>query len=99
MKSVAWSFDGHYLASCGRDKTIQVYEHDDDLDFQSVGILTGHGQDVKHVKWHPNRNLLFSSSYDNLVKCWGRDDSIDEWINKYTMSAHESTVWCKSNHN
>lgn len=33
-------------------------------------VLTGHGWDVKCVKWHPTKGLLASGSKDNLVKFW-----------------------------
>ena len=33
IKSVAWSYDSKYLASCSRDKTIWIWDHDDDLEF------------------------------------------------------------------
>lgn len=31
---------------------------------------TGHGWDVKCVKWHPTKGLLVSGSKDNLIKFW-----------------------------
>jgi WD40 repeat protein len=40
-------------------------------------VLHGHSQDVKCVKWHPSRDLLFSSSYDDTIKVWAEDD--DDW--------------------
>lgn len=38
IKSVNWSFDSRYLASCSRDKTIWIWEHED-LEFQCMCIL------------------------------------------------------------
>lgn len=32
--------------------------------------LSGHGWDVKCVKWHPTKGLIVSGSKDNLVKFW-----------------------------
>ena len=66
---------------------------DDEFEFQVCAILSGHTQDVKFVKWHPTENLLFSSSYDNTIKCWEYSESIDDWICKYTIEGHKSTVW------
>ena len=95
VKSVAWSPDGEYLATCSRDKTIWIWEGIEDEDFSCSGVLSGHTQDVKFVKWHPHKNLLFSASYDDLIKCWKYENSVDDWICSYTIEGHESTVWCK----
>ena len=54
-------------------------------------MLTSHSQDVKHVLWHPNKNALFSSSYDNTIKISVQDD--DDWTSTSTLESHESTVW------
>lgn len=54
-------------------------------------MLTIHSQDVKHVLWHPNKNVLFSSSYDNTIKVAVQDD--DDWSSCATLESHESTVW------
>ena len=59
-----------------------------------MGVLSGHTQDVKYVKWHPERDELYSASYDDTIKCWAYEDSLEDWVCKYTMSEHKSTVWC-----
>lgn len=53
------------------------------------------------MKWHPDRTQLYSASYDDTIKCWSHDNSIDDWICTYTMNGgHSSTVWCFDfNHN
>lgn len=110
MKAIDWSlggeFGGQYLATCSRDKTVYIYEADNqemlidaantnDLEFEfSVSaILSGHAQDIKFVKWHPVENYLFSASYDNTIKCWKYDESVDDWLCSFTMNGHLSTVW------
>lgn len=95
VKSVAWSFEGKYLATCSRDKTVWIWECDEDdlSEYECSGVLSGHSQDVKCVKWHPSRNCLYSCSYDDSIKCWIYDMSVDEWICKYTITGHQSTVW------
>jgi WD40 repeat protein len=37
--------------------------------------------------------LLFSSSYDDSIKCWKYDSAVEDWMCSYTISGHESTVW------
>ena len=58
-----------------------------------MGVLSGHAQDVKSVRWHPERDQLFSASYDDTLKAWSYENSVDEWVCKYTMRGHTSSVW------
>ena len=66
---------------------------EDDFEFTVSAILSGHTQDVKTVKWHPKKELLFSASYDNTIKCWAYENSADDWLCRFTMAGHLSTVW------
>lgn len=93
VKSVAFNHDGTLIATCSRDKTIWVWERDEDEDFSCQAVLSGHSQDVKFVKWHPTENLLYSASYDDSVKCWRHEQSIDDWMCSATLNGHKSTVW------
>ena len=37
---------------------------------------------------------MFSASYDDTLKAWTYEESVDEWVCKYTISGHTSTAWC-----
>lgn len=53
------------LLVCSEDTPLGGAE----IDFECVGILQAHSQDVKSVAWHPwVDNVLFSASYDDTIR-------------------------------
>jgi len=91
VKSSAFSPTGAYFATCSRDKSVWIYETDQNFEYECVALLQSHTQDVKMVRWHPTQDVLFSCSYDDTVKVWSQDG--DDWACKETLTDHESTVW------
>jgi len=94
VKSAGFSPSGEYFATCSRDKSVWIFETEQNFEYECVAVLQSHTQDVKFLKWHPSQDVLFSCSYDDTIKVWGPDG--DDWSCKETLSAHESTVWCLS---
>jgi WD40 repeat protein len=91
-KSVAYSYNGNYLASCSRDKTVWIWQGLPDGEFETISVLMEHTQDVKCVAWHPREEILASASYDDTIKLYIEDPS-DDWFCFTTLSGHTSTVW------
>mmetsp|Transcript_9223 Transcript_9223/g.13708 ORF Transcript_9223/g.13708 Transcript_9223/m.13708 type:complete len:302 (-) Transcript_9223:41-946(-) len=91
VKAVSFSYDDRFFATCGRDKTVWVWETDPDFEYETVAVLSRHTQDVKCVKFHPSKNLLASGSYDNTIGIW--EEEGDEWVCKDMLVGHEGTVW------
>jgi WD40 repeat protein len=92
VKSVAFSAGGQYLATCGRDKSVWIWEELEEDNWETVAVLQDHDADVKCVAWHPEESLLASGSYDDEIRLYRED--VDDWVSCALLSGHESTVWC-----
>uniref|UniRef100_K1RW24 THO complex subunit 3 n=1 Tax=Magallana gigas TaxID=29159 RepID=K1RW24_MAGGI len=72
VQSVAWSCDGRRLASGSFDKTVSVFQLDNDRD-RMVKDCTfrGHSNSVDQLCWHPkNPDQLLTASGDKTIRIW-----------------------------
>jgi WD40 repeat protein len=44
IKSVVWDSKGEFMATCGRDKTVWVWDKDEGYEWSCNSILNGHSQ-------------------------------------------------------
>ena len=71
MYSVAFSPDGHRLASGSADNTVRMWNADTG---QPIGDpLTGHTNTVYSVAFSPDGHRLASASGDKTVRLWDAD--------------------------
>ncbi|KAJ2811369.1 HIR complex subunit [Coemansia furcata] len=68
---VAWSPDNRYLATCGLDNQVLVW---DGATFERVATLTGHEQFVKGVAFDPAGRYLATQSDDKTLRVWRTSD-------------------------
>ncbi|KAJ3030492.1 UNVERIFIED_CONTAM: pre-rRNA processing protein [Siphonaria sp. JEL0065] len=84
---LAISGDGKYLASGGRDKTIQIWSIPED---KHLKTFTQHRDAVSGLsfRYSTRTNQLYSSSYDRTIKLW----NVDEQSYIETLFGHQDRI-------
>ncbi|VBB26900.1 unnamed protein product [Acanthocheilonema viteae] len=93
-----WSKDGHYLASCGMDHAVIIWDAHN-LPNKVVSLTVergGHRGIVKGVSWDPIGKFLASQSADRSVRIWTTDNwqCIKVVMDPFIESS-QSTMFCR----
>ena len=67
INGLSISPDSKYLASCGDDKNIIIWDFNQR---QMIGLLSGHTDPVQSVKFSKDGNKIVSSSCDKTLRIW-----------------------------
>jgi WD40 repeat protein len=103
-KWVTWNPTATLMATCGRDKTVWLWECSlpgnigggDDGDFECLAVLNGHDGDVKCSVFAPSHGqydgdeILISASYDDTIRVWAEDAG--DWFCVQILT-EGNTVW------
>ena len=84
--SVAYSPDGHQIASGSWDKTVRVW---DAVSGTELPVLRGHEGRVESVFYSPDGRRIASGSEDNTVRVWDAENSAELSV----LRGHEGRIW------
>ncbi|XP_057427558.1 uncharacterized protein LOC130720873 [Lotus japonicus] len=86
IASLAFSYDGKFLASGSLDGIVQVWDEFGNL----KGPLEGPGGGIEWLRWHPRGHILLAGSEDSTVWMWNTDHAA--FLNMF--AGHGSSVTC-----
>ena len=74
VRSVAFSPDGHVVASGSDDETIKLWDTKTGVELHT---LKGHSGRVRSVAFSPDRHVIASGSHDKTIKLWDTKTGVE----------------------
>ncbi|XP_059484140.1 probable cytosolic iron-sulfur protein assembly protein Ciao1 [Neocloeon triangulifer] len=68
--NVAWHPEGHFLASCGEDKSIRIWAREGQKWVCKTSLTEGHNRTIRAVSWSLCGKFLASASFDGTTSIW-----------------------------
>jgi WD40 repeat protein len=90
VRAVAFSPDGHWLATGGNDDTAQLWDISTNDPGREPMVLSGHEGNVLAVAFSPDGQRLATTSADRTARLWSVDEPTAESI---ILRGHEGSVW------
>lgn len=90
--NICWHNDGKKLASCGEDKTIRIWQKEENNNNWLLinTISNKHSRTIRQVSWSPNGDILAACSFDSTVSLYKIIKNNIKFITK--LEGHESEV-------
>ena len=85
IHSVAFSKNGTWLASAGKDQGVRIWSTQS---WSTIQTLSGHTGAVNVVRFSPNSQWLASAGDDKHIKIWSTSD----WVNFDDLKGHQYPV-------
>jgi WD40 repeat protein len=94
VQTIAWSPDGKYIASAGKDTYVQVWLADTAKGFYQY---SGHTGTVRRVAWSPDGKYIASAGDDRVVRIWTPLSGEDYTVYRLHTDQVHGIAWSPKN--